>query len=95
MNITKYLLLSFPTGSCQKRDSSPLSGNSVAVVVHRPEYAHQGSILGTPEDDVALREADTQRHRPHLPRTRFLQRERQLGSGSALQRHEGMSPFSI
>lgn len=82
-------LISFSTGSCQERGSSPLPGNSVAAVVQCPEYAHQGSVLWTPEDDVTLRKADSQRHRPHLSRARILQGERQPGPGSALQRHEG------
>lgn len=89
----KYLFLSFSTGSRQKRGSSPFSGYSVAAVVQRPEYAHQGSVLGTPEDDVTLREADSQRHRPHLSWTWILQGERQFGPGSTLQCHEGKSAF--
>lgn len=88
-------LISFSTGSCQERGSSPLPGNSVAAVVQCPEYAHQGSVLWTPEDDVTLRKADSQRHRPHLSRARILQGERQFGPGSALQRHEGESLFVL
>lgn len=94
-NESTKCLISFSTGSCQERGSSPLPGNSVAAVVQCPEYAHQGSVLWTPEDDVTLRKADSQRHRPHLSRARILQGERQLGPGSALQRHEGESLFVL
>lgn len=78
-----------PTGTGPIGDPSPLPGHCVAAAVQRPKHAHQGPVLGAAEDDVAVREADSPGHRPHLPRARVLQGEGQPGPGGALQRHEG------
>lgn len=78
------------TGSGQEGHPASLPGDSVAAALQCPESAHKGPVLRTAEDDVTLREADPQRHRPHIPRARVLQGEGQPGPGSALQRHEGV-----
>lgn len=81
----KILILCFLfLGSCQKRDSSPLQGDSMAVIVQCPKHDHKRSVFGTSEDDVALRKADSKRHRSHLSGTWVFQGEGQFGTRSAV-----------
>lgn len=88
-----FYFFPFPTGSRQERGSSPLPGHRVAAAVQCAEHAHQGPVLRAAEDDVAVREADSPRHRPHVSRARVLQGEGQFGPGGAFQRHEGEPSF--
>lgn len=77
------------SGAHQERHPSSFPGHRLAAAGQRHRHASEESVLGAAEDVVAVREAHPQRHRPHVPRARVLQRPGQPGPGSPFQRDEG------
>lgn len=62
------LLPTLSPGAYPQGHPAPLPSHRVAAPVQRYEHASQEPVLRTAQDVLAMREADPEGHRPHLPR---------------------------